>query len=225
MVKENEGSRHYTQIWNKVIEQVLSVVKEECDIEFCKKCKLESKPIKIWKKDLETRYRLLRKDLKEICYGNDIDEGLLDGRKLAAILCRALIEEKAYKFDIQAAYELAKTKRSELSSVEFNIWLTHNVYINYKLAYYVSLQLVYLTLLHDLISSEKSKELALNLNKIGHLHRYYPLPNSDSFDINVIIGMARADISGKEFDMFLFAMQLYQIEMYTIEKLERDLGT
>lgn len=31
---------------------------------------------------------------------------------------------------------------------------------------------------------------------------------------------ARADFSGKDIDMFMFAMQLYQIEMYTVEKLQ-----
>lgn len=36
----------------------------------------------------------------------------------------------------------------------------------------------------------------------------------------IIVGLARADSSGKDIDMFMFAMQLYQIEMYTVEKLQ-----
>lgn len=36
----------------------------------------------------------------------------------------------------------------------------------------------------------------------------------------IIVGLARADFSGKDIDMFKFAMQLYQIEMYTVEKLQ-----
>ena len=37
---------------------------------------------------------------------------------------------------------------------------------------------------------------------------------------SIIVGLARADFSGKDIDMFMFAMQLYQIEMYTVEKLQ-----
>jgi len=219
--KKNEGSRHYEQIWNKVIQQVLQIVTDESDKKFREKCCLEIKPLKEWKEKLECKYRILRKELKERCYGNHVDQGLLDGRKLAAIFCKALTEEKAYVFDTVAAYDIMKQKKTEMSSVEFNLWAVHNVYINYKLAYYVSLQLVYLTLLHDLQSSDKTKIFAKELNKNGHLYRYPPASNSDSFDVNIIIGMARIDIAKENFDMFLFAMQLYQIEMYTITVLDK----
>ena len=60
------------------------------------------------------------------------------------------------------------------------------------------------------------------INKIGHLYQYPSPLDADSFDVNVIIGMARADLGNKDFDMFLFAMQLYQIEMYTVEKLKQQ---
>ena len=56
---------------------------------------------------------------------------------------------------------------------------------------------------------------------------FFPDPNwlcapgaNNSFDVNIIVGLARADFSGKDIDMFMFAMQLYQIEMYTVEKLQ-----
>lgn len=222
MEKRNEESRHYAQIWEKVIQQVLQVVEEECDAEFAKECKLQTKPIEVWKKDLEKEYRALRRDLKEFCYGNREDDGLLDGRKLAAIFCKALIKEKAFRFDTNKALSLLRLRKEELDPNEFNCWATHNVFINYKFAYYVSLQLVYLTLLQQLISSESTKETAIRLNSIGHMCRYPASPNADSFDVNVIVGMARADLGGKELDMFLFAMQLYQIEMYTMERLKHQ---
>lgn len=221
MGKQNEESRHYAQIWEKVIRQVLRVVEEECDAEFSQKCSLQAKPLDIWKKSLEKEYRMLRQDLKKFCYGNRADDGRLDSRKLAAIFCKALIKEKAFRYDTNEALKLLKVRKKELSPNEFNCWAAHNVFLNYKLAYYVSLQLVYLTLLQQLLSSEETKEDALKLNKIGHLYQYPSSPNADSFDINVIIGMARVDLGEKDFDMFLFAMQLYQIEMYTVEKLKQ----
>lgn len=197
------------------------MVTEECDEEFYRVCNLQPKPLEPWKKSLEKEYRKLRRDLKEFCYGNRADNGLLDGRKLAAIFCKALIKEKAFRFDTNEALCLLKERKKNLSSDSFNCWAAHNVFINYKFAYYVSLQLVYLTLLQQLLSSEETKPDAIKLNRNGHLYQYPYLPNTDSFDVNIIIGMARSDLGGKDFDMFLFAMQLYQIEMYTIEKLKQ----
>lgn len=220
MRKENEESRHYTQIWEKIIKNVLDVVSEECDDDFVKECALEVKQIENWKNALELKYRSFRRELKKICYGDSKDCALLDGRKIAAIFCRALIEEKAYTFDTEKAYKLMSSKKVSLTPVKFNRWAVDNIYINYKVAYYVSLQLVYLTLLHDLISTKRG-ELAKSLNEVGHLYRYpYPF-NSDSFDVNIIIGLARMDLAGEYLDMFLFAMQLYQIEMYTVSELEK----
>ena len=219
MGKNNDESRHYAQIWDKVIKDLLSAVEEECDKEFSESCDLQMKPLGEWKKSLETEYRILRRSLKESCYGNRKDKGVLDGRKLAAIFCKALINEKVFCYDTNKAFNLLEKKKRELAPDAFNIWAAHNVFLNYKLAYYVSLQLVYLTLLEALLTSEQVKE-ATKLNDIGHLFHYPSAPNADSFDVNIIVGLARADFSGKDIDMFIFAMQLYQIEMYTVEKLQ-----
>lgn len=220
--KKPEDSRHYAQIWDRVIKPVFKVVHEECDEEFRQTCGLESYYAAGWKKQLEAEYRKQRKSLKELCYHNSVDKALLDGRKLAAVICKALIREKGFKFDSAQALTLMRAKKGQLSSVDFNRWTAQNVFINYKLAYYASLQLVYLTLLHDLQSSEDSKRLAVLLNRKGHLCPYPSPPSADSFDVNIIIGMARADLDGKDFDMFLFAMQLYQLETYTVEMLKRE---
>lgn len=220
--KKPEGSKHYAQIWDRVIKPVFKVVYEECDEEFRQTCCLESNYAIGWKKQLEMEYRKQRKSLKEICYHDSVDKALLDGRKLAAVICKALIREKGFKFNSFKALTLMQARKEKLSPVDFNRWTAQNVFINYKLAYYAGLQLVYLTLLHDLQSSEDAKRLAVLLNRKGHLCPYPSSPNADSFDVNIIIGMARADLSGKDFDMFFFAMQLYQLETYTVEMLKRE---
>lgn len=220
--KRNEESRHYSQIWEKVVRQVLMIVEEECDAEFVEYCSLQMKPLSSLKVTLEDEYRLLRRELKEACYGNRSDNGSLDSRKLAAVFCKSLIKEKAFRFNTAKALQLLKRRKEELAPDVLNLWIVHNVFINYKLAYYVSLQLVYLTLLQQLLASEETRLKGLKLNKIGHLYRYPSVRDIDGFDVNIIIGIARADLNKKDFDMFLFAMQLYQIEMYTVEKLNSD---
>ena len=221
METHNDESRHYAQIWDKVIKNLLRVVEEECDNEFSGSCNLQTKPLDEWKKSLEVEYRTLRRSLKESCYGNRKDEGVLDGRKLAAVFCKALINEKVFCYDIDKAFSILEKQKKKLAPDAFNLWAVHNVLLNYKLAYYVSLQLVYLTLLESLLASGHAKEAAM-LNTLGHLFRYPSAPNADSFDVNIIVGLARADFSGRDIDMFMFAMQLYQIEMYTVDKLQNQ---
>lgn len=226
-----DESRHFQQILQMAIRPVKEVVCLDSDPDFREHCSLQT--VSGWEDRLREVYRGLRETLKAICYGSNADSGFLDGRKIAAVFCGALIQAKVFTFDLDQAKALMVQKKNIMSSVEFNSWLAQNVYLNYKLAYYVGLQLVYLTLLYDLndpqmagslygISESDANTLIVALNDIGHLLPYPSPPDADSFDVNVIIGLARADLTGQDFDMFLFAMQLYQLEMYTIERLKEN---
>ena len=211
------------------IRPVKEIVYSDSDPDFRERCSLQT--VSGWEERLREAYRSLRETLKAICYGSNADSGLLDGRKIAAVFCGALMKVKAFTFDLDQAKALMVKKKNAMSGVAFNSWLAQNVYLNYKFAYYASLQLVYLTLLYDLnnpqmaralygISETDATTLVVALNNIGHLFPYPSPPDADSFDVNVIIGLARSDLTGQNFDMFLFAMQLYQLEMYTIGKLK-----
>ena len=92
-------SRHYEKIWKFIILQVLDVFREELDTEFVNGCNVRFNDQDALKKELEREYRKLRRDLKKLCYGNNADEGLLDGGKVAAIFCKALINKKVCAFD------------------------------------------------------------------------------------------------------------------------------
>lgn len=233
----------FDQIWKKVIFPVLEAVQTECDPSFVEQCHLVPASLSTWKNEVYGEYLCLRDQLKNICYGPSNHHGaeeLLDGRKIAAVLCSALIRKKCFAFDSAAAQEATNKKIKELvstscnDSVQFNLWAVNNIYVNYKLAYYASLQMVFLTLMHDLLSVVKrekraddpsdAKRLIGMLNERGHLFSYPTPAKGDGFDVNVIIGLARTDISGNELDTFLFAMQLYQIEAHTIDKLQQQIS-
>lgn len=247
MTRTNEDSKHFAQIWAEVIVPVRDVVQKECDPAFIKRCGLDYKDTKTWQKLLESAYRDLRRDLKAICYGDGrpanktseeeqpFRDRFLDGRKIASVLCAALIRRKVFKFDVSQARALEEEKRVELAPVAFNFWAAQNVYVNYKLAYYASLQLVYLTLMYDFIQQandpalpgnerEEAVALASRLCAQKHLCPYPPPKRGDGFNVNVILGLARADLNRRELDTFLFAMQLYQIEQHTIDTLKRELA-
>lgn len=229
-----EESRHFRQILQMAILPVKEVVYSDSDSDFRERCSLQT--VSGWEDQLREKYRGLRETLKAVCYGSNADSGLLDGRNIAAVFCGALMQVKVFTFDLDQAKALMAQKKDQMSGVEFNFWLAQNVYLNYKFAYYASLQLVYLTLLYDLnapetartlygISETDADALVAALNDIGHLLPYPSPPDADSFDVNVIIGLARAELTGRDFDMFLFAMQLYQMEMYTIGKLKENKQT
>lgn len=232
-----DGIAPFTHIWNRVIQRVFSAVQEECDPEFKNRCSLVARSLEDWRGAVYPEYQRLRKQLKDICYGPSehlSDEELLDGRKIAAVLCAALIRKKAFQFQTAPALALAEEKKKNLSPVAFNQWAARNIYINYKLAYYASLQMVYLTLMYDLLKKAEDKtlsqeeqteveNLALLLKEERHLCPYPQPPKGDGFDVNIIIGLARTDLAQKELDTFLFAMQLYQIESHTIDVLRSKL--
>ena len=241
--KRAVDSRHFMQIWDQVIRPVSIVVQDECDREFAERCGLRRKDEADWQQALYQRYHACREHLKDVCYGpagrTGDEKYLLDGRKIASTLCAALIGEKGLVFDSDPAWELTERKKAALSPVEFNRWAVRNIYANYKLAYLVSLQQVYLTLMRDLTAkaqgkdlteaeradparaAEEARRLALALKEERHLCPYPPPPKGDGFDVNIVLGLARTDMSRRELDTFLFAMQLYQIEEHTVDILRK----
>lgn len=243
----SHGLTSFDHIWKKVVFPVSQTVLTESDPDFAGACGLRLRSSEEWKEELCHEYRNLRRQLKDICYGptdHRSPEELLDGRKIAAILCSALVSRKGLLFNTEEAKKFAAAKKKALSDpVSFNLWAVGNVYANYKLAFCASLQLVYLTLMRDLLveagldeknkklqtprtsEQETARRLAKALNKRGHLAPYLRRlpPRGDSFDVNIVIGLARTDISVKDLDMFLFAMQLYQIEEHTMDLLWEDL--
>lgn len=245
MTPKSSGIRSFDHIWEKVIQSVIKTVQEKSDPDFAEYCGLRSRFAEEWRAGLYEAYQRFRGQLKDICYGpsdHRSAEELLDGRKIAAVLCASLISQKGFLFDTVKAQKFAEEKKSELADkpVLFNQWAAGNLYINYKLAYYASLQLVYLTLMRDLLvkaglkdverreliledaqEREKAKKLACQLNKWGHLAPYPQPPRGDGFDVNIIIGLARTDMSVNDLDMFMFAMQLYQIEEHTMDLLKK----
>lgn len=239
--------RSFDHIWDKVIQPVSVTVLAESDTCFKEYCSVKLKSAVEWRRELYEVYQHLREQLKDICYGSSdhrSPEELLDGRKIAAVLCASLISQKGIQFDTVKALDFAEKRKRELANepVRFNQWAVGNVYVNYKLAYFASLQLVYLTLMRDLLikaglknsvqqelspgevkEQEEARKLSSQLNSWGHLISYPQPPRGDGFDVNIIIGLARTDMSTKDLDMFMFAMQLYQIEEHTVDLLKKSI--
>lgn len=121
-----EESRHFQQILQMAIRPVKEIVYSDSDPDFRERCSLQT--VSGWEERLREEYRLLRETLKAICYGSNADSGLLDGRKIAAVFCGALMQVKAFTFDLDQAKALMVQKKNAMSGVAFNSWLAQNVY-------------------------------------------------------------------------------------------------
>lgn len=220
--KEFEEFEEFEYIWNNIVTPISNLVMAESDREFAKTFHLSYRGNAKWKKRVEDEYHRQRHYLKRLCYAGKMQQStspLLDSRKVAAILCKTFLVQKAFSFDVETVKNWCVSKKKSLGDIEYTKWAIDNVLINYKFAYLVSIQLVYTTLLSNLLDSDITVPMGKKLNEIGHLLQYPSDPNCDTFDMNVVIGLARGDVFQQQLNMLLYAMVLYQVEMYTRERL------
>lgn len=217
-LREKPDSRHFAQMWKHVI-KARNAALAECDKQFYDICGLRICADDKLKTTLEQVYRNLRTELKRECYFNEAEKKMLDGRKMGAIMCNALMKEKVFYFDEQQALVLLREKKKEYGEdvykkVELNKWIANNFFINYKAAYLFSVGLVVETMKERLF--RENPDLGSALNKKGWMEQYPEEKEIDSFNVSMVLGLGKADLKGEKLDMFMYALQLYQIEQYTL---------
>ncbi len=220
----------FEHIWNDIVHPVRETVLAECSPEFVKVTGLTYRgEDPLWLQKAEDTFHHWRHIFKTQCYGEKekrTGNPRLDYRKLGAVLCQTFLVCKPLSFSLEKANALATEKKSTLSSLAYTIWAVNNTLINYKFAYLSSQQLVYLTLLADLLREGASDDMiwmGRKLNEVGHLYHYPSEIGNDTMDANIIVGLARSNVSARDFDMLLYAMLLFQHEMYTRAQLEHQL--
>lgn len=170
-------SQHFSKLW-ELIDKSIEVSREECCEAFAEACGLERVASDKLKKTVEKEYRLLREELKQECYGKneegtsnsytdgtepDIDEKdaaaqSLDARKIAAVVCCALIRKKAFTFDEAEAVKWLKEEAENVDKkaknateaeakteikIKYNELIVDNFFINYKIAYLAGLRIIF----------------------------------------------------------------------------------
>ena len=223
--KKYSESRHFNEMW-KHVKMARTAALAECDETFRVTCDLCVCPDNKLKPTIEKVYRILRTELKVECYFNEAEKNMLDGRKMGAIMCKALIKEKVFYFDEGQALELLQLRKKEFgdsaeNKVDFNKWVANNFFINYKVAYLCSVGLVVETAKERLL--RENNVLGKALNKQGWMTQYPEEKKIDSFNVSMVLGLGKADLKGEDLNMFMYAMQLYQIEQYTLATLQRSL--
>lgn len=208
------------------VEDAIEESEIECEKAFAESFCLKRTDITQLKKGINESFCSLRNSFEEECYhGKNEGDHSLDYRKASAILCSALIHQKPFSFNVSDALKDACNKEQLIQEThgknrkEFNRYLANNVFINYKVAYLSALHLLYYFACYEAIDKKwmdkKGHPIWEKLSSKKGLIQYISSKEEDSFDVNMIIGLARSDMYGKDLDLYFLSLQFYQIEMYT----------
>lgn len=241
-------SKHFAKLWEE-IERAIEISVAECDTGFCDSCGLVRTKADRLKEAVEREYRQLRDELKTECYGRneegrtrDSSENIknqegddgnergqsLDARKIAAVICCALIRKKAVVFDEKEAVRLLVEQEELLNRQNnpdrtvLNEWIVDHFFINYKIAYLAGLRIIFMTLLENLLEQPDTLMAGRQLAERGCLFQYPRLLGLDNFDVSMVLGLGRLDMKNDRIAPFMLALQFYQIEMYARAMLKLD---
>lgn len=221
----------FDEIWDQIIEKTIEYSISSMDQVFKSQCCLGHEDYKTLKPLVEKDYKENRHQMKIECYSSASKDDCLDSRKLGALICGALIHVKCIAIDEKKAFDYSEKKKKELTIEEYNIWAVNNVFINYKIAYIASWQFVFASSIYclrngvEMFEDDFSVKTKLKYADVLSENRgFFPYPKwkyFDSFGVNMIVDLARADINGRDLDLILYSMMLWQIEMYSLLYLQK----
>lgn len=205
--------QNFDFLWEVIIYPIIQKANEEIELEFRKEAHLQFafNDLEKYKKELIRIYHEKRVWLKGMYLPHE-GKPLLDTHKLGAILCRSMIANKVFYFDYDSAekYILHKFENSKTNNLE---WFIDNVYINYKLAFYASVGMVFIELLHK-YEKEGKMDAFDSLKRRGHIVFYQKSLNHDSFVNSCILALQKNDVLKRNFDYLTYAALLFQLEEY-----------
>lgn len=219
-------------IWEKIIYPTIQAAGKEIDEDFKKAshCDLAYANIEKYKLALMDFYHEKRQWLKSVYLPHE-EHPLLDVHKLGAILCRSMLAYKPFYFDFDAATQYVLHKYANENDEQNHIeWFVDNIYVNYKVAFYASVGMIYLELLY---SYKGDDNVPINPGAFEYfisrkvLDFYDKSERHDSFENSCIIALQKNDVLGRSFDYLTYAIMLFQLEQYnrmkysTVQMIDR----
>lgn len=167
--------------------------------------------IDIFKKRLFETYHKEREEFKKSWHSKH-GEGKLSFSKLAAVVCSALIRNKFFKISVdQKTLDSVHNLKKEL--------IIDNYLINYKLAFYAGLGVVYASLISDVSNDTEKCNIIL-----GEKHLYFPQEKTEDNDTcqdHIIKNLAKKDLKNIDTDLVELAV-IYR--MYKELSIAKFLG-
>lgn len=206
----------FDYFWEKVIYPTILAADEEVDKDFKRACDFQFayNDIEKYKRDLMDFYHEKRQWLKGVYLPHD-EHPLLDMHKLGAILCRSMLAYKPFYFNFKAAEKFVIDKFSGDRRNHID-WFVNNIYLNYKVAFYVSTGLIYIELLYSY--SPRGGRADIDAMKyfldLGGLVYYEKSESHDSYENSCIIALQKNDVLRRDFDYLAYAANLFQLESF-----------
>lgn len=216
-VPNRKEEHHFDFLWEVVVLPIIQRSLSEIDSDYKKECYLRCENFCMYKKRLEKIYKRKREWLKRVYLPNDKNP-ILDMHKIGALLCRSIIGDKPISFDLVHSDEYVERNNKNNDKQ----WLIDNAYVNYKIAFYVSVGLLYIEMISDLRETGKDEKADI-IEQDGALYFYPKSPTHENFQSSCIIGLMKNDIASRDFDYLSYAAMLFQLERYNYIKYGIDL--
>ncbi len=220
-MSELDFPNNFEQIFKEIVIPLVSQIEEPMDSEYRDFTGFKTNNLDDVYLRCESFYEKKKVELKKIFYGNKYsasdDKALLfDIHKIASIVCYSLIKHKLFAFDDNAAIQFIIDRK-----IEDTTWIIDNALVNYKLAFHVSVSMIYYKLLYD--ASKKLNDIRVDsLESQGQLFLYKTRQGHESFANSVILDLAKRDIHKRSFDYFLYSSLLFQLEEYNKELYKKQ---
>lgn len=218
--------KDFDKLWELAIEPSIKKCIVDVDERFKRECKFTTQELTKYRSDLESMYKRKREWLKKTYLPHD-KSPLLDFHKLGAIVCRCLIGYKPFTYDEKKAEDMWCDVycNTHMEHDERMDWEVSNLYINYKLAFLAAVGIAYVDLL-DWASRKRDKAVGtLEFDVYEEFRKalvvsqgllFYQKPKMhENFENSTIIAIMKSDLLQRDFDYFLFAIILYQIQENT----------
>lgn len=199
----------YDWLWNKIEKTIIAIEQRITDRygDVLGLCNFRRTYGADTKNVIRLEYNKIRDELKSQCYleadKEKIKEHQIDQHKIAACMCKAMINKKVFAFDVSL-------------DLPDEIWLC-----NYRLAYTVSLQIIFLYLIDYYIKNDEEK--AKQLMEQGTLMVPQTTQSHDEYNKGRIKTLALNDYYGNEINLLEFSDMLYWIEYYNRQILENKI--
>lgn len=196
----------YESIWNTVIEPTIIRLKSSIDEELRLKYSFGNREILFIKNDIYNLYESKKERLKKLYHYDDGDtDRRIDIHKIASCFAAVLVENPIFEFEYLDA------------DLPDDIFLS-----NARLAYSVSLGIVYIGLIHHYAKIDK-KDILEKLTKNEKLFTPMTTKGHDEYSLGREKAICLNYVFGNEFDVLTYSDMLFWIEYYNRQILEDTL--
>lgn len=195
----------YDYIWRNVIEPNIAELFKTVQ-QATNDSSFKQKNISEVKREIINRYKVKRDRLKELYhFDNNIQEDkLIDCHKIAACFASVLVDYKVFSYEI-------------------NQGLTDDVFLaNARLAYRVSLGIIYLSLLYH-YKKNGDESIVKQLQSMQQLEVPPTTLGHDEYNLGREKTIVLNDVFDNEFDMLTYSDMMFWIEYYNRQLLEQKI--